>query len=132
MKVFEIGVNLVETLLISWLLVGYLGVKEGKRQRLKSLITFTCVWAVEFAMICIINSITFFESWGTLFCLVVRFILALVFLKGGVFLKLWISAICQIVVVLCAVVGNVLICYILDYSPMDMILVFNEKRVIFP
>lgn len=130
MKAFEIGVNLMETLLISWLLVGYLGAKEGKRQRLKSLITFMCVWAVEFAMICIINSITFFESWGTLSCLVVRFILAVIFLKGGVFLKLWISAICQIVVVLCALVGNVLICYILDYSPMDMILVFNEKRVI--
>lgn len=126
-EAFELSVNLIETFLVTWFYATYLGSKySGKRK----VLSFLTMWGAGFTEICIINNITFFESVATVIAIGMYFAFSLLFLKGPILLKLWISVISHIVVALAAIVPNVAICYIIDYSPVDMITVFNSVRVI--
>ncbi len=124
---FETGINILETFIITWFYTSYLGSKYNDKRKY---VVFVLAWAVAFAEVCIINNVTAFESIGSFIPIVRYFIYALLFLKGPVLLKLWIAFITHIIVIIVAGVTNLGICYIIDYSPIEMMTVFNQTRVI--
>ena len=123
---FEIAINFIETFVIFSFITLYL---EPKYKKLKGSVCFFVAWMVGFIEICIMNKITFFESIGSYIPIAIYFIYAMLCLIGNILLKLWMSVITQIIVTMVAVVSNLGICYIIGYSPNDMILIFNSTRV---
>lgn len=126
--VFELGINLLECFWIAYFLQSYLGSKYEKKA--SRLLGFLAIWIIEFIAITVTNSITFFEGMGNYVSIVIRIAYVLIFLRGNIMLKLWISAITQIILILCALTGNLIACFVLDYSPMDMITVFGWQRIV--
>lgn len=124
---FELSINLIETFLVTWFYTTYLG---SKYKGTMKYISFFIMWILCFAETTIVNRITFFESIATFIPIVMYFSFSLLFLNGPVLLKLWVSLITHIVLSMVAVVSNVLICYLIGYSPVDMIMVFNSVRVV--
>jgi len=124
---FELSINLIETFLTTWFYTTYLGSKYKNKMKY---ISFLIMFILGFAEVSIINKIMVFESIATFIPIVMYFVFSLIFLKGPVLLKLWISLISHIIVIMVAMVSNVLICYLIGYSPVDMIMVFNSVRVV--
>lgn len=124
---FELSINLIETFLVTWFYTTYLGSKYNGTMKY---ISFLIMWVFAFAEVCIVNYITFFESIATYIPIIIYFVFGIIFLKGHIMLKLWISLIAYIVVTIVAVVSNLSICYLIGYSPVNMILEFNSIRVI--
>lgn len=125
--VFELGMNLVETLICVDFITRYLG---SKYNDCRKTIAFIGMWIVSFVEITLINQITDFEGVGVFIPILVNFIYSLIFLKGGIFQKLWISALIEIITMVIAVGTNLIICQIIGYDPNDMITVFNSTRII--
>ena len=82
---FELGINLIETFIITAFLTLYLEPKFGKG---KALLFFIISWLANFGEICIVNHITIFESVGSYIPICMYFIYAILCLKGNVLLKL--------------------------------------------
>ena len=126
--VFELSVNIVECFWVAYFVCSYLGSKFERKAH--SILGFLAIWIIEFVTITVTNSITFFEGMGNYLTFAIRLVYILLFLKGGLLLKAWISAITQIILVLTALTGNLFICFVLNYSPMDMITVFGWQRIV--
>ena len=125
--IFELGINLIETLIMLDFITRYLGCKYNDQRKI---IGFISAWLVLFLELCLINYVLPFEGIIAFIPIVVRFIYALMFLNGSVLLKLWISALTEIILMIVAVGSNLGICYIIGYNPNDMITVFNITRII--
>ena len=125
--VFELCVNLFEIFAMVGFLTLYL---EPKYTGIKAFACFFACWMLSFTEICIVNSITAFESVGSYIPIILYFVYALLCLQGDILLKLWMSVITQIVVTMVAVVSNIAICTLIHYSPLEMITVFNSTRVV--
>ena len=124
---FELGINLLETFIAIEFVTRYLGCKYDDWKRN---IGFITVWIVAFIELSVMNHITEFESFGAYIPAVIYFVYAILFLKGSVFLKLWISVLIQILVTAIAIGTNLFVCNIIGYAPYLMITVFNSIRVI--
>lgn len=124
---FELGINLVETLIIIDFVTRYLGCKY--QGRLKT-IGFVSAWAAYFIELSIINYILPFEGFASFIPIVIVFAYEAVFLEGVLLLKVWISALIQIIVTIIADGTNLIVCHFLRYDPYDMLTVFNMTRVI--
>ena len=125
--IFELGINLIETLILIDFLTRYLG---QKYQDKRGLIGFVCVCIVSFLELSIINYVTPFEGVGAFIPIAIYFMYAIIFLNGNVPLKLWISILTEIILMIVAIGSNLGICYIIGYDPNDMITVFNTTRII--
>lgn len=125
--IFELGINLVETLMVVDFVTRYLGCKYQDRKRIIGFIG-TCV--VYFTELSITNYIVAFEGIGALIPVCTTFIYSVIFLKGSLPLKIWASVLIGILVMAIAIATNLIVCSILDYNPNDMITVFNSIRVI--
>lgn len=121
---FETGVNLAETLILTDFVTRYLGAKKDVRGG------FLLCWLVAFGQMCIMNSVTAFETAGAFIPILIYFIYALIFLKGSVGAKLWIAFFAELITYMTGVAANLLLCNIIGYDPADMITVFNATRVI--
>lgn len=126
-NIFEIAVNVFETVCALGFVTFYLGTKYKKNTAIWIFILFSVFGTIELSMV---NYITVFESIGTYLHLAVFFVYALAALKGKVMQKLWICIITQIVLTMDAVVTNIGLCCIIDYNPNDVILVFNGVRIL--
>ena len=124
---FELGINLLETFIAIEFVTRYLGCKYDDWKRN---IGFIAVWIIAFIELSVMNHITEFESFGAYIPAVIYFVYAILFLKGSVFLKLWISVLIQILVTAIAIGTNLFVCNIIGYDPYLMITVFNSIRVI--
>lgn len=125
--VFELVINLAETLIIIDFVTRYLGCKyEDKRKY----IGFFSAWAVSFAELSVINYILPFEGVGVFIPIAINFLYALLFLKGSVWLKLWVSVLIEIIMMIIAIGTNLVVCQLIGYDPNAMITVFNSTRVI--
>ena len=124
---FEISINLIETLITTDFITRYLGVKHKSA---KSNIGFMFCWIVSFIELCVINSIVEFETLGVYIPIIIYFVYAMLCLKGGMWLKLWMAILAQLIVYVIAITTNLIICYIIGYDPNDMITVFNSTRII--
>ena len=124
---FELAINLIEIFICTEFITRYLGFKDNVKY---GKIGFLCTWFLGFVEVCIINYITFFETFATYIPILIYFIYALIFLKGKVLLKLWAAALTQVQVMLIAVVTNLFVCIVIGYDPYLMITVFNSTRVI--
>ncbi|MBQ3545548.1 MAG: GHKL domain-containing protein [Lachnospiraceae bacterium] len=124
---FELGINLLETFIAIEFVTRYLGCKYDDWKRN---IGFIAVWIIAFIELSVMNHITEFESFGAYIPAVIYFVYATLFLKGSVFLKLWISVLIQILVTAIAIGTNLFVCNIIGYDPYLMITVFNSIRVI--
>lgn len=125
--IFELGINLIETLILIDFLTRYLG---QKYQDKRGIIGYVCVCIVSFLEVSIINYITPFEGIGAFIPITIYFIYAIIFLNGSVPLKLWVSILTEIILMIVAIGSNLGICYIIGYDPNDMITVFNTTRII--
>lgn len=125
--IFETGINLIETLITTDFITRYLGVKHKSA---KSNIGFMFCWIVSFIELCVINSIVEFETLGVYIPIIIYFVYAMLCLKGGMWLKLWMAILAQLIVYVIAITTNLIICYIIGYDPNDMITVFNSTRII--
>lgn len=124
---FETGINLIETFIMTDFITRYLGTKYDG---IKKKIGFALCWIVAFVQMCIMNEITDLETVGTYIPILIYFTYALIFLKGGIGVKLWIAFLTELIAYIIALVTNLVICYIIDYSPLDMITVFNSTRIV--
>ncbi|MBR1970243.1 MAG: GHKL domain-containing protein [Clostridia bacterium] len=124
---FELGINLLETFIAIEFVTRYLGCKYDDWKRN---LGFIAVWIIAFIELSVMNHITEFESFGAYIPAVIYFVYATLFLKGSVFLKLWISVLIQILVTAIAIGTNLFVCNIIGYDPYLMITVFNSIRVI--
>lgn len=125
--IFELGINLVETLIIIDFVTQYLGCKyQGS---LKT-IGFVSAWLLAFIELSIANHIVPFEGVGVFIPIAINVIYACLFLKGSTLQKLWISALIEIIVLIIAIGINLIVCQLLGYNPNDMLTVFNAIRVI--
>lgn len=125
--IFELGINAAETLIIIDFMTRYLGCKYHDKRRV---IGFAAAWAVSFAELSAMNHHVPFEGIGVFIPIAINFVYALLFLNGTVFLKLWISALIEIIMLTIAVGTNLIVCRIFKYDPNDMLTVFNSTRVI--
>ena len=125
--IFETGINLIETLITTDFVTRYLGVKHKSA---KSNIGFMFCWIISFIELCVINSIVEFETLGGYIPIIIYFVYAMLCLKGGMWLKLWMAILAQLIVYVIAITTNLIICYIIGYDPNDMITVFNSTRII--
>jgi sensor histidine kinase YesM len=125
--IFELGINLVETLIIIDFVTRYLGCKY--QGNLKT-IGFISAWLLAFIELSIVNHIAAFEGIGVFIPITIYVIYACLFLNGSTLQKLWISALIEIVVLTIAVGTNLIVCQLLGYDPNAMITVFNATRVI--
>lgn len=124
---FELAINAVETFLTIDFLTKYL---EPKFTGNRKIIAFLIGWLSAFTEICIVNSVTVFETFGTYIHIAVYFIYSLVFLQGGILRKLWASFLIQTIVTVIAIGTNLGVCTVIGYDPLAMITVFNNVRVI--
>ena len=125
--IFEIGVNLVETFMMSDFVTQYLGTKyNGFKRNLG----FTLCWMTAFLQLCIMNHVTAMETVGVFIPILIYFTYSLLFLKGSIGLKLWVAFVIELIVYGIALLTNLVICHIIDYNPSDMITVFNSTRII--
>ena len=125
--IFETGINLIETLITTDFVTRYLGVKHKSA---KSNIGFMFCWIISFIELCVINSIVEFETLGAYIPIIIYFVYAMLCLKGGMWLKLWMAILAQLIVYVIAITTNLIISYIIGYDPNDMITVFNSTRII--
>lgn len=125
--IFELFVNLIETFLILEFVTKYLGSKYGDNKRI---VGFLLTWLIAFAELSIVNHITIFESFATLIPVIIYFIYAVIFLNGSVLLKLWVSALIQIIVVAIAIITNLVICNLIGYDTNLLMSVLNSERII--
>lgn len=126
--VFETSVNIVESLWIAYFLCSYLGYRaEG---RLRRILSFFVIVLTEFITIELINHITFFEGLANYITLVIRLGYVFLLLGGNPMLKVWISAITQIILILTSLSGNLFVCFVIGYSPIEMITVFSWQRIV--
>lgn len=125
--VFELGINLVETLITINFITCYLG---RKYSGVKEKVCFISAWIALFLELSIVNYITPFENSEVLIHLAVCVVYALICLNGGFLLKVWICVLIEIILTINAVIVNLFICYIIDYDPNEMITVFNTTRII--
>lgn len=125
--IFETGINLVETLITTDFVTRYLGTKYNN---IKKTLGFLICWFMAFVQMCIMNSMTEFETVGAYIPVIIYFVYSLIFLNGSMWLKLWISFLTYLMVYVIAIVTNLTICHIIGYNPNDMITVFNSTRVI--
>lgn len=125
--IFEVGVNLIETLILLDFLTRYLGCKY---EDWRKYVGFISTWFISFLELCLINYMTDFEGIAMCIPVIISFIYAVLCLEGRPLLKLWISSLTQIIVILIAIGTNLLVCQIIGYNPNDMITVFNSTRVI--
>lgn len=124
---FELGINLLETFIIVDFVTRYLGCKY---KDCRKYIGFFSAWIIYFVELSVINYMFPFEGIGSLIPVVIIFIYELIFLKGSIPLKLWISALIHIIVTIIADGTNLIICRIINYDPNAMLTVFNTTRVI--
>ena len=124
---FELVINLIEIFISTEFITRYLGFKDNVKYGKTG---FLCTWFLGFVEVCIINYITFFETFATYIPILIYFVYALIFLKGKALLKLWVAALTQAQVMLIAVVTNLFVCIVIGYDPYLMITVFNVTRVI--
>lgn len=125
--VFELGINLLETFIAIEFVTRYLGCKYDDWRKKAG---FISVWMIAFFELNVMNHITAFESFGAYIPAAIYFVYAMLFLKGNLFLKLWISVLIQIIVTAIAIGTNLFVCNIIGYDPYLMITVFNSVRVI--
>lgn len=124
---FELGINLLETLIITDFITRYLGTKYNGY---KKNIGFLLCWLATFTVICAMNNITSLETIGAYIPIVIYFTYSLIFLKGNIGLKLWISFLIYLVAYVIALITNLVICYAIGYDPSNMITNFNSTRVV--
>lgn len=124
---FEIGINLIETLIITDFITRYLGTKYNDY---KKNMGFLLCWFITFTVICAMNNITSLETIGAYVPIVIYFIYSLFFLNGNIGLKLWISFLIYLAAYVIALITNLIICYIIGYNPANMISNFNSTRVV--
>ena len=125
--IFELAINLIEIFICVEFVTKYLGCKHGKT---KSTLGFVSTWLIGFAVLTLINHITFFETVGAYIPGVIYFVYAIFFLKGSLLLKLWVAVLAQTLVTIIAVVTNLFVCVVIGYDPYLMITVFNSIRII--
>lgn len=125
--IFELGINFVETSIVFDFITRYLGCKYQDKRKI---IGFVAAWLISFIQLSVLNSLVIFEGIGMFIPLIIDFIYAFFFLKGNVFLKLWISAVVEILAMIIAIGTNLFVCNIIGYDPIDMITVFNSTRII--
>ncbi len=125
--VFEVGINLLETFIVFEFLTKYLGSKYIDKTKK---IGFMLGWFTAFAQLCIMNYITKFESVGSYIPIAIYFLYALVFLRGSVLLKIWMSFITHVIVLAIAYLTNIFICNIIGCTPYEIINVFNIPRIV--
>lgn len=125
--IFELGINLIETLIIIDFVTRYLGRKYRGRP---AVVGFVSAWLLSFLELSIANYVVAFEGLGVFIPILINFIYALLFLNGHFLLKLWISALIEIIMLIIAVGTNLMVCQLLGYDPNDMLTVFNTTRVI--
>ena len=122
----EEAVNAIEMFIAIGFLTQYLGCKyKGK----KAIGAFLLGWLTAFITLSIINQITIFESVGTYLYILVYFIYALLFLKGNVLLKLWMSILTQVIITIVAVITIVSIACLFNCAPEFVITEFALPRV---
>ena len=124
---FELVINLIEIFICTEFITRYLGFKDDVKY---GKIGFLCTLFFGFVELCVINHITFFETFATYIPIFIYFIYALIFLRGKVLLKLWVAALTHTQVSLIAVVTNLFVCIVIGYDPYLMITEFNSTRVI--
>ena len=124
---FEEAVNAVEMFIAIGFLTKYLGCKHtGKRAVGDVLIG----WFAAFVTLSVMNYVTVFESIGTYLYILVYFIYALLFLKGKVLLKLWMSVLTQIIITMVAVLSIVVVACAMDCEPTTILTVFSLPRIV--
>jgi two-component system sensor histidine kinase AgrC len=124
---FELGINLIETFICIDFVTRYLGCKYKDK---RGVFGFFAAWAVYFTELSTINYLMPFEGIASLIPIVILFVYSLIFLRGSILLKLWISALIHIIVMIIAIGTNLMVCQLIGYNPNDMINVFNSIRVI--
>ena len=125
--IFELGINLIETLIMIDFVTRYLGSSCG---RIKSIIGFCTAWMISFAELSIINYITDFEGIAVCIPVLIYFVYAVICLDGSILMKLWVSVLVQILSVIIAIVTNLIICELIGYEPSAMMSVFNITRIV--
>lgn len=124
--IFELGINVIETLIIVEFLTHYLDYKIIKNQKL----AFFGSWFVIFAELCFRNYIVEFEYLAGCAPIMLYFLYTVLFLKGNIFLKLWLSILIQGIIAIIAMGTNLIVCNILGYDSNSLITVFNGVRII--
>ncbi len=125
--IFELTINLIETFLMLDFVTRYF---EGDFKDKKTLTAFIIIWLISFFELSFINSISIIEGLAVFIPIAMYFIYSLLFLKGNIWLKLWISCLIEILVMLIAIGTNLVVCSVIGYDPHDMITVFNAVRII--
>ena len=124
---FEEAVNAVEMFIAIGFLTKYLGCKHTGKRAVGDLLIG---WFAAFVTLSVMNYVTVFESIGTYLYILVYFIYALLFLKGKVLLKLWMSVLTQIIITIVAVTTIVSIACIMRCSPISVITDFSLPRIL--
>lgn len=124
---FEEAVNAVEMFIAIGFLTKYLGCKHTGKRAVGDLFIG---WFAAFVTLSVMNYVTVFESIGTYLYILVYFIYALLFLKGKVLLKLWMSVLTQIIITIVAVTTIVSIACIMRCSPISVITDFSLPRIL--
>lgn len=123
----EEAVNAIEMLIAVGFLTKYLGCKYTGKKALGALLLG---WMAAFVTLSLMNYMTIFESIGTYLYILVYFVYALLFLKGKVLLKLWMSIITQIIITIVAVITIVSIACVMNCDPISIITDFSLPRIL--
>lgn len=125
--IFELGINLIETLIIIDFVTRYLGCKYQGALKVTG---FVCAWLISFIELSAVNYIVPFEGIAVFIPVAINFVYALIFLEGKILMKLWISALIEIMMLIIAVGTNLFVCSVIGYDPNKMMTVFNGVRII--
>lgn len=124
---FELSINLIENFIIIGFVTSFLGTKySGGIKHLG----FIFAWLVSFLQMTISNYLIIFDGLGILIPVVINFIYAIIFLRGGIWLKLFVSAMIEAIMTIVGVGTNLLICTIIGYDPVMVMSVFSPIRVV--
>jgi hypothetical protein len=124
---FELGINLIEALIMVSFITHFLGAKFKGR---KKFIGFGAVLAISFIYQTVINMLTTFEGAGVLALAAIYFVYALLCLNGTYLLKLFAAVINIIILVVASSATLLLFSLVLNRNIGSLITVFDIYRVI--
>ncbi len=125
--VFETVINLIEALIATDFITKYLG---SKYDGVKKYCGFCLCWFAVSIELCIVNNIVEFETLAAYIPILIYFVYAIIFLNGGVWLKVWMSLLTQLMIYAIGIITNLIICHIMGYNTNDVITIFNTNRII--
>lgn len=123
---FELSINLIENFIIIGFVTSFLGAKysDGKKY-----LGFIFAWLISFLQMSISNYFVIFDGVGILIPVAINFIYSIVFLRGSIWFKLFVSAMIEAIMIIVGVGTNLLVCTIIGYDPVMVMSVFSPIRI---